>query len=248
MTETTTAGLNPKMWFDSLSEDKSWASLWNGYIICGACGGIRAVEGACGACGSPTFKCDPVMIKLANGDEVQVPQVSMGAEGRYEDWVYLRMIEHEWKRPVHDSDRFPEPSTKEGPSPRASIVILFWSYFETRIERLLRAGLCNVPERILEDALRRYSAIGARMNDFYRIAFESTYRDDLTAAGHGQIWPHIVMIQEHRNAFAHGNPSAIDDTLVRRTVELLKAEHESWIAVFNKRTARSHNNQNQVSP
>jgi hypothetical protein len=86
------------------------------------------------------------------------------------------------------------------------------------------------------------------MNNFYRIAFELTYRDDLIAAGHGQIWPHIVMIQEHRNAFAHGNPSAIDDTLVRCTVELLKAEHESWIAVFNKRTARRHNNQNQVSP
>jgi hypothetical protein len=26
----------------------------------------------------------------------------MGAEGRYEDWVYLQMIEHEWKRPVSD--------------------------------------------------------------------------------------------------------------------------------------------------
>ena len=35
------------------------------------------------------------------------------------------------------------------------------------------------------------------------------------------------MIQERRNAFAHGNPSAIDDTLVRRTVEQLKAERGS---------------------
>ena len=144
---------------------------------------------------------------------------------------------------------FPEPSIKEGPSPRASIVILFWSYFETRIERLLRAGLRNVPERILEWMLPwRYFGDWHPDERLCRIAFESTYRDDLAAAGHAQIWPHIVMIQEHRNAFAHGNPSAIDDTVVRRTVELLKAEHESWIAVFNKRAARSRNNQNQVSP
>jgi hypothetical protein len=65
----------------------------------------------------------------------------MGAEGRYEDWVYLGMMEREWKRPVADDDRFSGFSRESAPSPRASIVLLFWSYFETRIERLLRAGL-----------------------------------------------------------------------------------------------------------
>jgi hypothetical protein len=65
----------------------------------------------------------------------------MGAEGRYEDWVYLGMMEREWKRPVADDDRFSVFSRESAPSPRASIVLLFWSYFETRIERLLRAGL-----------------------------------------------------------------------------------------------------------
>lgn len=148
------------------------------------------------------------------------------------------MIEREWKRPVLDLDRFPGFPPDGGPSPRASIVFLFWSYFETRIERLLRAGLREVPERLLDDALRRYSAIGARMNDFYRIAFASTYREDLEEVGHGQVWPHLAKIQERRNLFAHGQPQAIDDALVQATVEMMKVEHEAWIAVFNKRAAR----------
>ena len=179
MTETSPPGSNPKRWFDSLSKDMSWASLWNGYIICGACGGIRAVEGACAACGSPSLKGDPGMIKLANGEEIQAPQVSMGAEGRYEDWVYLRMIEQEWKRPVRDSlIGFRNPRQRKARLHDINRDLVL-ELFRNANQRLLRAGLRNVPERILEDALRRYSAVGTRMNDFYRIAFESTYRDDL---------------------------------------------------------------------
>ena len=83
----------------------------------------------------------------------QVTAAFAGAEGRYEDWVYLKMMEREWKRPVLDSDRFSGISSNDGPSPRASIVLLFWSYFETRINRLLRAGLQEVPQRLLDDTL-----------------------------------------------------------------------------------------------
>jgi hypothetical protein len=163
---------------------------------------------------------------------------SMGAEGRYEDYIYLNMIEREWKRPALNTDRFPVYPPDAGPSARASIVILFWSYFETRMDRLLRAGLSEVPERLLDDTLRRYSSIGARMNDFYRVAFASTYKEDLEAVGHCQVWPHLAKIQERRNRFAHGQPQAIDDPLVQATVEMMKVEHEAWIAVFNKRAAR----------
>jgi len=180
----------------------------------------------------------PCVMRDDNGREFVVHPAVMGAEGRYEDWVYLRMIEREWKRPVLEQDRFPNSSPEAGPSPRASIVILFWSYFETRIERLLRAGLREVPARILDDTLRRYSAIGARLNDFYRVAFDSTYKKDLEEVGHGQIWAHLAQVQERRNAFAHGQPQAIDDALVQAVVEKLKAEHDSWIAVFNKRATR----------
>ena len=73
---------------------------------------------------------------------------------------------------------------------------------------------------------------------FYRVAFDSTYKGDLEAVGHGQVWPHLAQIQERRNLFAHGQPQAIDDALVQIVVERLKVEHEAWIAVFNKRAAR----------
>jgi len=225
------------MWCDELPKDKSWSTLWCGYIICGHCQGIRRLEGPCSACGKSSPRSEPQPLHV-DGKEILVLSASMGAEGRYEDWVYLNMIEREWKRPVLDSDRFPGFSSNDVPLPRASIVLLFWSYFETRIERLLRAGLREVPERLVDDALRRYSSTGARMNDFYRVAFGSTYKADLEETGHSQIWPHLAKIQERRNSFAHGQPQAIDDGLVLSVVEVMKGEHEAWIAVFNKRAAR----------
>jgi hypothetical protein len=225
-------------WYEQLPQEQSWGRLWSDYTICGHCRGIRTFEGPCQICGDPPFSTEPQVVRNEQGREFILPAAFMGAEGRYEDWVYLRMMEHEWKRPVLEEDRFPGSSPEAGPSPRASIVILFWSYFETRIERLLREALREIPIRILDDTLRRYSAIGTRLNDFYRVAFDSTYKSDLETVGHGQIWPHLANIQERRNLFAHGQPQAIDDALVKRVVEHLKVEHEAWIAVFNKRVAR----------
>ncbi len=80
--------------------------------------------------------------------------------------------------------------------------------------------------------------IGPRLNDFYRVAFDSTYRKDLEDLGHGVIWTHLDKVQKQRNKFAHGQPQAIDDSLVHSLVEHLKLEHEAWIAVFNKRATR----------
>jgi hypothetical protein len=225
-------------WYELLPKDKSWSGLWSDYTICGRCRAIRKFEGPCRICGDPPFHIEPQTIRDEQGREFNVSPTLMGAEGRYEDWVYLGMIEREWKRPVVSDDYYPSSSAEGRPSPRASIVLLFWSYFETRIERLLREALRDVPVRILEDTLRRYSAIGARLNDFYRIAFDSTYKTDLESVGHGQTWAHLAKIQERRNQFAHGQPQAVDDALVKVVVDSLKFEHESWIAVFNKRVAQ----------
>lgn len=226
------------IWYEQLPEDKSWSGLWNGYIICGHCHGIRTVSGACSVCGDLPYDMNPSVVLDDHGREFLVYPALAGAEGRYEDWVYLRMMEREWKRPVLEEDHFPGSLPEAGPSPRASIVILFWSYFETRIERLIRQALRDIPNRLLDDTLRRYSAIGVRLNDFYRVAFDSTYKNDLEAAGHGQVWSHLAKIQERRNQFAHGQPQAIDDVLVKAVVDNLKLEHEAWVAVFNKRAAR----------
>lgn len=229
---------SPSMWYEELPEGRSWSGLWSGYTICPRCHGIRGFEGSCPVCGDPKFNMEPQLIHDDHGKVFPAHPAFMGAEGRYEDWLYLRLMEREWKRPVLDDEHFPACLPGEGPSPRASIVLLFWSYFETRIERLLRSSLSDVPKRILEDTLRRYSAIGPRLNDFYRVAFGSTYKEDLQEVGFGDIWPHLAVIQKRRNMFAHGEPQAIDDHLVHSVVAKLKVEHESWIAVYNKRAAR----------
>ena len=95
------------MWYEALPEEKSWATaLWGGYIIC-RCRGIRLVDSQCPVCGDPPPSGQAQLMRFADGEEVLVSPTFMGAEGRFEDWVYLRMIEHEWKRPVLDTDRFP---------------------------------------------------------------------------------------------------------------------------------------------
>ena len=38
------------LWYESLSDDQSWVSLWTGYVRCG-CGGICSTEEQCPVCG-----------------------------------------------------------------------------------------------------------------------------------------------------------------------------------------------------
>lgn len=226
------------MWHDDLPPGKSWATLWSGYILCGRCSGIRPLEGPCPACGGAPYGTEPSTIQFTDGREVTVPAAFAGAEGRYEDWIYLQMMEREWKRPVTGAEEliFPDPSSR--PSARAALVVLFWSYFETRIERLLRAGMRSVPPRLAEDAMQRYSSIGSRLDRLYRLLFATTYRADLTDLGYDDIGRHLSHVQECRNAFAHGDPRAIDDELVIAVVDNLEREHKAWIDVFNRRGTR----------
>src|ERR1700719_2868911 len=225
------------MWFDDLPSGASWASLWSNYIICEHCTGIRRSDANCTVCGGPIPKFEPVTIRSPNGKEYKVPQAAMGAEGRYEDWVYLAMLEREWKRPLSDGDRFLNIAEANRPSARAAIAIIFWSYFETRIERLFRKGLHKLPEPICEDLLRRYSSVGSRLDRLYEVVFSTTYWRDLATLGFDHISVLLQRLQKKRNEFTHGKPEAIDDRLVADLVGNLKDEHEGWIAVFNNRLA-----------
>jgi hypothetical protein len=124
------------------------------------------------------------------------------------------------------------------PSSRTAIVVLFWSYFETKIERLLRAAMHNVPQRLAEDTLQRYSSIGARLDRLYRVLFETTYWADLSDLGYDDVSAHLMEVQRCRNSFAHGEPNAISDILVSSVIDKLKREHEAWIAAYNRRGTR----------
>ena len=225
------------MWFDDLPPDTSWTSLWSGYIRCGDCSGIRTFKNPCPACGADLPEDAEEIITLDDGREYSVLRAYRGAETRYEDYIYLQLLEREWKRMMRDSKSKDRMPFAEEVSTGAPIVLLFWTYFETRIEQLLRDALRHVPPRFLEDALKRYSFVGARLTTFYGIAFDSTYSSDLVSLGYPDVSDQLTKIQEQRNAFVHGSPQSIDDSLATSVVEMLKREHEAWIAVYNHRVS-----------
>ncbi len=49
------------------------------------------------------------------------------------------------------------------------------------------------------------------------------------------FWPSIMEIQKRRNAFVHGDPHAIDEGAVQRTVEWLQAVQLSYVRIYNRR-------------
>lgn len=224
------------MWYDDLPAGSSWASLWSDYTLCGKCSAIRRFHGLCPACGDGPISVEPQVL-LIGGREVTVHATFNGAEGRYEDWIYLQMLQREWERPAEDFERFAHFSKEERPSARAALVLLFWGYFETRLERLLRSAMDPLPTSVLEDALERYSSIGSRLHRLYRIFFGLTYFDDLVECGYEDVAKLLADLHKRRNEFTHGKPKAINDDVVAALVCALKVEHEGWISVFNRRKA-----------
>lgn len=226
------------MWYDNLQSGDTWASLWHGYVLCGGrCSGIRRIEDSCPACGAGPMDTSPTTHTI-NGQPMTLAATFMGAEGRYEDYVYLQMLEREWQRPIVGFEGFSHFPDDDRPSSRAAFVLLFWGYFETRIERLLRTAMRTLPQRVLDDALRRYSGVGSRVYDLYKIFFDTNYFEDLHAQGYSTIAKLLKDVHARRNEFAHGRPQAINDATVTALAENLKTEHEAWIAVYNNRISQ----------
>lgn len=225
-------------WHEHLAPGRSWASLWSDYILCGKCRGIRRPERNCPACGDPLPPGLSVKATLPDGREVELSRTFMGAEGRAEDYLYLEMLQREWERPAPDFDRFKSRPPHERPSARVALVLLFWSYFETRIERLLSHAMQDLPAPVRKDMLDRYSGIGARLYRLYRVMFGGSYFDDLSEMGFPGIATLLDDLHKRRNDFSHGNPAAINEATVISLVDSLKAEHEAWITVFNRRATR----------
>jgi hypothetical protein len=115
------------MWFEGLPAGSTWSSLWHGYTICGRCSGIRAASSSCPACGDAAISGEPyIVVKRADGREIRVAQyASMGAEGRFEDYIYLQMLQREWDRPAPEFEQFSGFAPQERPSARAALVLLF---------------------------------------------------------------------------------------------------------------------------
>jgi len=222
------------MWFDDVP-GRSWTRLWSGYVLCGGgCPAIRKITEACPACEAPAYDLTPTT-EVIDGRKITLNPTFMGAEGRYEDYIYLQMLQREWERPASEFEHFANVPDASRPSARAALVLLFWGYFETRIERLFRVALRSLPPRILESQLKRHSGIGSRLYEFYKIAFDTNYFDDLTAHGFHAVACLLKDIHQRRNEFTHGAPQNINDATVEALVTCLRDEHEAWITVFNSR-------------
>jgi hypothetical protein len=218
-----------KLWYDEFPPGTPWTVLWHGYIVCG-CGGIRECETNCPVCGKP-FVCSYITFQ-EGGITHTLPAAQMGAESRIEDYFYLYLMQEEWMR--DESNTMKSVNSMKHLSSKTSIVLYFWTYFETKIERLLRRGLKGTPAALIEDTLDRYSSIGSRIDRLYKVIFNTTYMKDLQDIGYGNLADHIKRVQRQRNEFMHGNPSAINDDLILAVVSNLKDEHEAWIQLFNK--------------
>ncbi len=150
--------------------------------------------------------------------------------------AWSALIEREWKRPLTP---LPQSPFSSGRSERGTVVLLFWPYFETRMNRLAALGMRELPKRVQDDLLNRYDSVTSHMRALYQILFGVKYLDDLMAVGAEHIGGHPSRVQACRNRFVHGEPKAISDGLVEAVVRLLREEHEAWIAVFNRHIALS---------
>jgi hypothetical protein len=222
-------------WFEDLKDATKWSGLWRGWIRCG-CGGLRRGSELCAACERELPEPEYFEYRDADGNVHRVPPANMGAEGRYQDYLLLDMLANEWLRPLGPHESFENVPPSVRPAAKAVVVLLFWTYFETKIERLLRDPSRNiVPDSVLDYVLRRDTTIASRLSSTYKALYATTYWEDLRQLGYSQIEQLLKELHEARNKFVHGHPEAITKELVERLVASLKDEHESWIAVFNAR-------------
>jgi hypothetical protein len=220
------------MWFEALPPGRGWTSLVSDHVLCG-CKGIRTVTLACPACGSAPYDLSLLSFETEAGVRFAVPPAFPGAEGRPEDYQLLTLMEREWRRPPFDSGE--KSWLTAGMSDRVTLVLLYWTYFESRMNRLVDLGLRTLPPGVKEELARRYDSVSSHMKALYQILYGVRYRDDLIAVGAEPVDGHLAQVQDARNRFVHGDPGAISDGLVERVVKNMKAEHDAWIAVFNRR-------------
>jgi hypothetical protein len=153
----------------------------------------------------------------------------------WSDYVLLKMMHVEWQRPFGHSDTLNGLPHERRPSPRLVVVILFWTLFERLMERLFVDAMKRLPEAVAADLLKRYSGIGARLDRLFPLLFGTTFANELARLDFSDVKRHLDAVQDARNAFIHGTPEAITDSLVRQVAEKLPDVQRAWIALYNAR-------------
>jgi len=207
-----------------------WWGPWKDHIRC-RCGALANLNFACPVC-HKDFSIRHVEI---DGEKVETPAVFPGAL-TWSHYAMLKMIYGDWARRSlgsHDIEALP----LHGESPRALVVLVFWTFFESLMDWFYETSMRQLPPPVREDLLTRYNSIGARMDRLHRVLFCCKYSADLESVGGGAIRFHLEHLQKSRNQFVHGNPEAISDDLVHETVRLFPEFCAVWIRSFNLRCA-----------
>jgi hypothetical protein len=193
------------------------------------------LKAPCPVCTTDYSKLTPTTFTTRDG--VRIPKHIFAGALDWSPFVMLRLMHRDWLRPVGEDDNDALPVGSR-PSPRALVVLIFWTYFETLMNWYYETATSELPKSIASDLLNRYGSIGARLDRLHRILFEAKYGEDLDRLGCSAVRTHLDNLQKQRNAFVHGNPEAISDALVEDTVRFMPIFHEAWIRSFNLRCAK----------
>lgn len=211
----------------SSDDSGPWDRTWMGLHHCSECNGLHT-DYRCGVCGHE-IDLTPMAFER-NGAKHLIPVATAGALPR-SSFALLNQMQVEWERP---SASLPENRTRYG-SERLVIVILFWTLFETLMDRFYLAAFADLPGELGGELLRRFPNIGGRLDRLYKLRWDTTFWDNLADNGYPEAAKHLRAVQTARNNFVHGDPEAIDDALVQATVDQLRGVQWGWVTVFNQR-------------
>jgi hypothetical protein len=139
---------------------------------------------------------------------------------------------------LSDKDIYSGFPPENQPSQKVLVVILFWSLFESLMDKLCSDGSRFLPESVKQDILKRYGSIGLRINKLYPVLFSASLKDDLRFIGKEGVYDFLSEVQKKRNEFIHGKSEVINDDIVNRTILNIRTVQEAWISLYNLRCAR----------
>ncbi len=214
-TDAEVAGLSP--WRDGIVP----------LIHCHLCNALFDLPAPCPVCGH-VYDLRPQTIR--DGATTFEVQPAFNGALHWSAHVLLHQMKLEVGRPLGLDSQF-----VGGPSQRLVVVILFWSLFESLMDRFYQAALADLPGTLPEELLSRFSSIGSRLDRLHRARWGVTFWQDFAELGYAEAADYLRIVQDRRNRFIHGDPRAIDDELVEATMANLLSVQLGWIALFNRR-------------
>jgi hypothetical protein len=210
-----------------------WYGAWRGRVRCGSCGAIMELAKPCPVCGHDYRKVKPEPVEI-DGETFLLGPVFQGPL----DWsphVMLKLLHQEWIRPAPANTTLSENCA---PSSRAAVVVIAWTYFEAMMDFYFNANMENLHKPIAHYLLKQHNSIGRKLEQLHTMLFGRTFWVELSMDNNAHVAEHFQKVQKQRNDFIHGNPEAIDDSMVRRTVDVFPAMQLAWIAAFNRNRLR----------